>query len=49
MKNSEVFKMFSLVSFVVLIVLALTLASCGTGQVQCDAYGTIDNQEIDKV
>jgi len=23
--------------------------SCKTGYVQCDAYGAIDNQEIDKV
>ena len=26
----------------------LLICSCATGHVQCDAYGSVDNTEIDK-
>lgn len=35
--------------FSVSILIATLLCSCKTGYVQCDAYGSVDNTEIDKV
>lgn len=34
--------------FSVSILIAVLLCSCGSGKVSCDAYGSIDNTEIDK-
>ncbi len=30
------------------VLIATLLCSCKTGYVQCDAYGSVDNTEIDK-
>ena len=35
------------VALIGLISIAALFVSCGTGHVSCDAYGQVDNQEID--
>jgi len=49
MKNLSLIKLWLSSSlFYILIVLLIGLASCKTSYVQCDAYGSVDNTEIDK-